>query len=102
MCFDPVTLGLTAAGSALSGYEQMQNNNAAMRNYRNDSIARVQQMQQDAAEATLRNKILGQYVDRQKAGRPRTRRTWPAQRPSLAPTNRHRPWPMPPASAPTR
>lgn len=65
MCFDPASLGLTAIGGVLGAAGTAAENRAANRNVRLNAWANVQKMKQDSEAAILRNKILGQYRDRQ-------------------------------------
>lgn len=65
MCFDPVSLALTAAGGALSAGGAAADSRAANRSVRLNAWANVQKAKQDSDAAILRNKILGEYRDRQ-------------------------------------
>ena len=65
MCFDPVTLGRAAVGGGLSAAGGMAEQRANNRDQRLKSWANVQQMQQDAEAAKLRNRVLNEYVGRQ-------------------------------------
>lgn len=66
MCFDAVSLGGALIGGGISAGGAMASNRAANRDARTTAYANVQQMEQDAAVAKLRNKILNEYVGRQK------------------------------------
>lgn len=66
MCFDPISLGMAAIGGGLSAGGAMAKNRAANREKNTSAFANIQQMEQDSAVAKLRNKILNEYVGRQK------------------------------------
>ena len=65
MCIDPVTLGLTAIGGVLGAGGAAAESRAANRNVRLNAWANVEKSKQDSQAAILRNKILGEYRDRQ-------------------------------------
>ncbi|HEY5798472.1 MAG TPA: hypothetical protein VIU82_26005 [Bosea sp. (in: a-proteobacteria)] len=57
---------MAAIGGGLNAAGSMAQNRAKNRDVRTQAFANIQQMEQDSAAAKLRNKILNQYVGRQK------------------------------------